>query len=868
MPRFQWSQVGSLLIRASVCGALAILIALRSVSSASAAQVDLAKPIEFHIPAQPLAPALLQFSSQARVQIASFGKEVGGIQSPGVSGVWPIGAALEQLLSGTGFGYRISGKDSIVVALQIVGAAAIDPIPRTSSEQKIAPPLTQASGAPKGEDNPDSQAGPGSAPKTDRSPGALQEIIVTARKREENAQDVPLSLTVLDAAALAKIGFINITDLRDRVPALDVTPDNNSPSEMVIFIRGIGGTDDEQLTRDNGVGVYLDDVYVGHGMMLASELADTERIEILPGPQGTLYGRNTVGGAVKFISAKPTGEFDIKESLDAGNFGYVHEVANVDMPKVAQVSVKLSALYSHSDGWVTNTGAAGDFGRKDATGFRGAMRWQPADELTFDYVYDYGHSHGTPNYLQYQYNLNLYGYNIQPVSPNRQEQSWRPENLPEDDRFTGSGHAVTAVWNISQQLSLKSITAYRKFDSGYFADSTEGFDLAFVQAITTTQHQFSQELLLTGNTADSAVSYHLGLFYFRESGLQYFSQTNDFAALSAAVPYVPPTLADMNLNCVCAARNSSKAVYGQVTWTLPILDHRLSIDVGGRESSDTRGVTRHRPFSVAPLPVDDSAEASYSSFDPAITIDYKVTQTAHIYAKVAKAYQAGGFDAFNNDFAHPFGPEHVTNYEVGWKSELLQRRLLLNVDAFKEKYRNIQEIFFDPNYSANGGAQLTVNAGSAQIKGGEAQIELLPVEALHLSAQIVYLDTKGTVTDPFFFITTTGPLSNSPKWKTDLSAEYTLARFRFGQLSGIVEYGYNAKQLPIGETGIVDYRPAYWLLDARVSLSDIDVRNGKLVVSAWGKNLRDAQYETYHAFQGVQFGQPRSYGVNVTYKYR
>jgi iron complex outermembrane receptor protein len=839
-------------------------------SSASEAPLDLTRSIKFQIAPQRLASALLQFSTQAGVQISTLGREVGDVQSPGISGVLPIGAALKQLLVGTGFGYRLAGTDGIVVALEKIGARTSEPPFHDANDQTTGPLTAGASSAPKSEDNRSTQVDSGSESTNTvhRPPGTLEEVIVTARKREENAQDVPLSLTVLDSGALAKMGFTDITTIKDRVPAIDITPDNNSPLEMVVFMRGVGGTDDEQLSRDNGVGVYLDDVYVGHGMMLASQLADIERIEVLPGPQGTLYGRNTIGGAVKFISSKPTGVFDVKNSMDVGNFGYVDNVTSFDLPSVEQVSAKLTALYSHDDGWVKNDGSAGNFGRRDATGFRGALRWDPTDDLTVDYVYDHSDTHGTPNYLQYQYNLNLYGFNIIPVSPNRLETSWRPENFPQDDRFIGSGDALTVNWSLSHQVSVKSITAYREVDASYRADSMEGFDLGIAQAISTKQHQFSQEFLLTGNTIDSGLSYHLGLFYFKESGIQYFYQNNDFAQLSAAVPYIPPTFADMDLNCICTTSNSSKAVYGDLVWAPPILDRRLSLEVGGRESSDTREITRHRPNSAPPLPVDDSGEASYSSFDPAVTIDYKMTPTAHMYAKVSKAYQAGGFDAFNNDYAHAFGPEHVTNYEVGVKSEWLQHRLLLNADAFYEQYVHMQEIFFDPNYASTG-ASLTVNAGKARIGGGEAQIAVLPVEALSLNAQVVYLNTKQTVTDPFLFVTTTGPLSSAPMWKGNIFAEYTFGRFYFGQVSANVGYSLNAKQLPIGETGIVgDYRPAYWLLDARLTLSDIKMSDGNLAVSVWGKNLTDAQYETYHAFQGVEYGQPRTYGLNVTYKFQ
>ena len=138
---------------------------------------------------------------------------------------------------------------------------------------------------------------------------ALEEVVVTAQRREERAQDVPLAITALDSAALSRIGFTNLSDLMEHVPSLAITPYPNSSSSLVVFMRGVGQIDAVQIARDPGVGIYADDVYLARGTALTADLGDIERVEVLRGPQGTLYGRNTIGGAVKFISAKPTGQF-------------------------------------------------------------------------------------------------------------------------------------------------------------------------------------------------------------------------------------------------------------------------------------------------------------------------------------------------------------------------------------------------------------------------------------------------------------------------------------------------------------------------------------------------------------------------------
>lgn len=708
------------------------------------------------------------------------------------------------------------------------------------------------------------EASPANA--TSANAGArLQEVLVTARRRTETAQTVPMALTVLTPRFLSNIGFKNITSLKEKVPSLDITPDNNTPTEMVLFIRGIGGADAEQLTRDNGVGVYIDGVYEAHGMMLASQLLDVARVEIIRGPAGVLYGRNTIGGAINFISIPPTGRFDFKESLDAGNYGYVRNFASVDLPRVANVSVKLSGLFSHTNGWVKNSGTAGDFGRDNDVGARAAVRWQPTADLTIDYAFDHSNQHGTPDVLQWEYPDYVFGFDFRAPVASRQSSTWRPVNFPQSDWFIGSGNALTVNWSPTQQIKLTSITGYRQFNGGFWNDTAEGFNFAYVQAVTTNYHQFSEELRLTGSTLRSQLHYVLGLFYFKEGGLQLNYLDNNFAA-QTVVPYVPPTLADVNLDCYCWARNYSKAVYADATWRLPVFQRRLSIEVGGRDSWDWRAAQRHRPY-AAPFPTDDSNEIGYSSFDPAYTIDFRLSSRAHVYAKRAQAYEAGGFDSFNNDVLKPYNPEHVVSYEVGLKSEPLPHRVLFNIDVFDESYTDLQEIFYDPNYA--GGAQVTVNAGDAKSKGVESDIEVVPFDGFLLQLHLSHLETTQTTTNPFTFVTLTSDLYNAPRWKGNLSVDYTIGRFRSGTLSAFVDYSYNGPQLDNQEPpdDVLPYRPGYSLLDGRLTFSDIQLGEGSLDVSLWGTNLTDKAYQTYHAFGSVQWGWPRTYGANLTYRF-
>lgn len=205
------------------------------------------------------------------------------------------------LLRRLGLWLRVGSLAVAATAVAIPPANADQPVPGTES---LSAASASGTNADQPAPSPQSQSAANASPSAS---GTIAEVVVTARRREEVAQDVPLSLVAVDLPTLTNIGFTALPDLKEQVSAIDITPDNNTPDELLVFIRGIGGTDAEQLSRDNDVGVYLDDVYVGHGMMLATELLDIARVEVLPGPQGVLYGRNTIGGAVKFVSQKPTG---------------------------------------------------------------------------------------------------------------------------------------------------------------------------------------------------------------------------------------------------------------------------------------------------------------------------------------------------------------------------------------------------------------------------------------------------------------------------------------------------------------------------------------------------------------------------------
>ena len=454
----------------------------------------------------------------------------------------------------------------------------------------------------------------------------LEEIVVTAQKYAQKIQTTPLSITAFGKADLENMGFTNLSDLTNKVPSLAITPYAYAGSILEVFIRGVGQTDVVNISRDPGVGLYLDDVYLARSNALTTDLGDIERVEVLRGPQGTLYGRNTIGGAIKFVTAPPSGKFDARESIDAGNFGYVRTLTSVDLPDYAGLSLKATFVKSDIDGWVSNPGSGGDFNAKDEEGYRIALRWRASDVLTVDYAFDYATQHGTPNYIQHGYDYPPQDYpgvtDTSPLQPNRVDHSWRPVDLPEKDDFKAYGHALTVTWDIADQTTLKSVTAFRESDSNFTLDTAEAFNTPQIEYYVLAERQASQELILNGASDDLNLKYTAGALGFIESGSQTFGFINN--------PFIThlPGFSDLAM-VPGSARNRSAGLYANVTWTPPILDDRLSIILGGRYSWDWRYA--NGGF------VPSSGSVGYTSFDPSITVDYRWTDEIHTISNIPKA---------------------------------------------------------------------------------------------------------------------------------------------------------------------------------------------------------------------------------------
>jgi len=698
----------------------------------------------------------------------------------------------------------------------------------------------------------------------------LQEVIVTAERQARSLQDTPIAISVLNSEQMEASGITGLSSLQDGlIPALKVMPFANSPSTLVMTIRGNGPTDLGPITRDGSVATYLDGVYLGRAEGLSFEVADMERIEVLRGPQGTLFGRNANGGAVNLISKRPSGDFNLQQTVGFGSYGERRGVTHIDLPSWRDIKVKLDYVHSQRDGWVRNQNHhESNYDEYKKDGGRIAIDWSPQDALSVSYVYDNSRIASTQLYFQmWKDSIGLIG-----AEPDREKKT-RLGVAPLDPSTTRqSGHALTINWDLADHTTLRSISSYRDLRE-HTLDNFAGalYNNGYIANVEVEQSQSSEELQLIGDI--DRLNYILGLYLYKEDAYEAFQNqySLDEFGVVTGVPLTPIPVTTRNprtgeyepLRRVSADANS-KAIYGQFQWTPPLLDERLKIIGGIRYTRDSKFGVRHLPES------DTTFDLDTNHIDTSATLDYRFADHISAYVKRTTGYQAGGVNPRSQSFA-PYKENTVVSWEVGLKSELFNRRLRTNADLFRADYDGIPIDYSTADISVTE----TINAKhNVRVEGGELDITALPLDGLSITASYVYLNSHMPLQP--------NPLQNN-----------LLQKFAVTQTprhSGSVSIDYNFNPLPIGVISLhmditsttgysyvqtdLERNDAYTLLNARLTLSDIDIgKAGTLKLSAYGKNLTDEPYVVMSfpvppIAQIQAFGDPRTYGIELTYQYR
>ncbi|MEN5339839.1 TonB-dependent receptor [Stenotrophomonas sp. TWI143] len=721
--------------------------------------------------------------------------------------------------------------------------------------------------------------------ETARTVVALDQVVVTAQKRATNLQETPISVSVVDAEGLKDRSAISLGSLSDgSIPSLRVTPFATRSSALNIGIRGIGASGDaNQPARDAGVGIYVDGVFMGRAQGLGSMLYDVERIEVLKGPQGTLFGRNTEGGAVSIVTKQPTGEFGGSVSAGVSNFGGYTTALHLDLPRVADLSFKVDAVQAKRDGTTDNPmRGERDFNAYDKRGARLSALWQPSEDFSLLYAFDRSYDATTPYHTQ----VLVPGAFLSPLQQAGASQDRRDSAIlggPQEDNIgRTSGHLLNLSWTLSDQLELKSISSYRELTQGQF-------DMGLVDAISAYggagtpfgryslaqvyQHQYSQEFQLIGNT--DQLQFLGGAFFYHETAGDNAQTPNMLVWGPGGNSYTvnpatnPLDLSKVRVDRASKAWTDSLGVFGQATWTPEAMD-RLHLTAGGRYTRDDK---KGNLYTVNGAATQLAFNDRWSRFDSMVNIAYDLGGQAMVYVRYSTGFKAGGANSRSTNYT-AFGPEEVTAYELGFKTQFWDDRARLNVALFDATIAHKQMDFslpFDPNSGETRTTMVTTNAlGDGRSRGAELEFNVMPVDNLTLALNYAYtkIDAQ-TAVDPFGagVQVTVQPLL-APKNAGSLAIDYLVPFANFSALKFHVDGNWSDGFYTSEYDQMLTDRS--FVVNARVALVDVPMNSTGTTMSfsLWARNLLDEQHLFYKLNspalgQTGIFNDPRTFGLDV-----
>ena len=785
--------------------------------------------------------------------------------------------------------------------------------------------------------------------------GGIEEIVVTAQKRAENVQDVPIAISAFTATALQERAVSSVAALSNISPnvTLDAgTPFSGSSQVLSAYIRGIGAND-FAFNIDPGVGIYLDGVYLARSVGANQDLPDVERVEVLKGPQGTLFGRNTIGGAISIVTHDPGKEFRFVGSAMTGSYGLFSAKGTVDIPLTDSLASSVSFSTTRRGGYlhriaypgasnyasdpITSMKAAGygniglgTEGGDNTYNLRGKLRFNDGGAFRATLTGDYSNTDTSqiankvittfPAVFAGTYNCAIAGNPQVTVggatgacdrfiggppaiallgrrgglnsvvdlpSIFGVNADGNPDNnrLPYDNRFVTNnidtsyangnnvsrlkqgGGALTMDYDISDNISIKSITAYRELHWAVGMD-LDNSPLNFLHtSFTMNQKQFSEELQLTGHAMDKKLNYVLGAYYFKESG-----DLHDYVTFAEGLLQVdgPNNLATKNY-----------AFYGQVDYKF---NDQFGITVGGRYThedktfegfqSDANGLNyklaqafgdpncasldpisdqcrldNHFPNPGQPLRyyIAGTQQKIFNNFSPKVGLQYHPSDDIMVYASWSKGYKTGGWTTRLSNplpYAPGFGPEKATTYEGGVKSELLDRHLQINAAVFLTEYKGIQLNF------QQGISPTIQNAGDARIKGFEVEVTAAPVSGLTLTGSLGFTDAKYTAVLAPAQVAPSGlqagvqvdsALPKTPKWKINFSPRYEASLGSHGKLIFLGDITRTSSMRNDTEGTFLLNRPATTVINGSVTYREPD---GHWDLAVGGTNLTNERYLT------------------------
>lgn len=708
-------------------------------------------------------------------------------------------------------------------------------------------------------------AGPSQDAETEAK--TLGAVTVTARKREETLQEVPVAVTAFTPESLDRLAVDDLGDLDAQVPNLTVYAARGSSSTITAYIRGVGQSD-PLWGVDPGVGIYMDDVYIARPQGALLDVFDVERIEVLRGPQGTLYGKNTIGGAIKYISRGLPQSFDGFASITVGSYDQLDVKAAVGGPLGSEnLRGRIAVASLNRDGFGENRITGQDVSDKEVLAVRGQLGAWIGDDVDIQFAFDWMDDQS-----------GVRGARM--LAPNR----FTPAYPPLDDRYdvrngmpnvndtTMQGVSAVVNWRANEDWALKYVLARRESDTETNIDfDTTPATIADVKAFYSDE-QVSHELQANYDAGGRARGV-MGLYHFDgEAGGRVLN--NFFGLLFGDTQGVVET--------------DSIAVYAD--WTFD-LTPTLALNVGARYTDeDKHAVVLNRGYSDATYTTPISVVANFDktinfkNTSPKISLDWQATDGIMLYGLATRGFKSGGYNIRAQATAvprsaEPFDDEVVDSLEVGSKMAFLDDTFFLNLAYFHNRYKDIQLSVFTA-YDSNGDGTNDAffgdftNAGEGTVRGLEVEYQWMPSEHWLVTGNFAWLDAEY---DEFIYagvnIADEQEFTNAPEFSGAINLEYRTP-VGAGNLAARVGYSYQGDVVATTEIVRTGAQPiiqdAYGLLNAGVSWND----GGAWTVSLQGTNLTDKEYRTTgYNLQGALgvltgfYGPPRQYALTVRYDF-
>lgn len=734
---------------------------------------------------------------------------------------------------------------------------------------------------------------------------AIEEIVVSARRRAELLEETPLSVTALGDRTLREAGVTRLDDIQSLVPNLQFLPGTDNQATNII-IRGIGTSVPGVVSFDPGVGIYVDGVFLPRAEGQLLDMIDVEQIEVLRGPQGTLFGKNTVGGAINMTTMKPGEEFGGFVLLRPGNQGSLFSRAVLNVPVSAgwfedKLFLRLAMSTTNSDGYVWNREQERFYGNRNSLGLLGSVRFLPVEDLTVDVSGTWSRDHNQGRGGQCVFVQETALGSILPGfydACRRSEPFAVATNESQISDLTSYGVWGTIAWDVGEVgaldgLVVKSISSWRRqrqrarldFDATEFpAIKTSDAGGSPTDGFPSQAKQVSTELQFTGRAWDDRVQFVTGGFGFWEDA-------SDPQTLTLAPGFIG--LVNLNLR---ESDNWNWAIYGQAT--VDATDW-MSLTGGLRYTEEKKGIhasNRDPTMPDQPPAIDLTNAAIFSAWTPMGSIALRAPEdwidTARLdhlmtYFTYSRGFRGGGFDGTLNPNIgelEPFAPEFLDSFEWGAKTIAFEQRATLNVSVFYGDYEDIQvsSIQDDPD-APTGFIFTTQNAAKATIHGAEIELLALPLDGLQLNGSVgllysdydEFIGVDNATGDP---VDRAGQrFSGAPELQTHVAVQYSHA-VDFGAsgwLEGWVtprfEWYYQSSMFLLGPEVPVATQPGYSLFHARLSYDFLDDR---AQVALWGKNLTDTEYFDFALPSVSSFGtanlffaQNRTYGGEISYRF-